>query len=98
MKRYVILSGDKTTEGLIRTCPDLPKLKVVTSGPIPPNPAELIGSEQMSNLLKFLQRQFTHVVVDSPPIASFNAPRTRSLRRLASNCASVIPRLLRSCL
>jgi capsular exopolysaccharide synthesis family protein len=47
------------------------KLNLLTSGPIPPNPAELIGSEQMSNLLKMLQNHFTHVVVDSPPIASF---------------------------
>ncbi len=47
------------------------KLNLLTSGPIPPNPAELIGSEQMANLLKMLQNHFTHVVVDSPPIASF---------------------------
>ena len=44
---------------------------MLTSGPIPPNPAELIGSEQMANLLKVLQNHFTHVVVDSPPITSF---------------------------
>jgi polysaccharide biosynthesis transport protein len=47
------------------------KLNLLPSGPVPPNPAELIGSEQMSNLLKSLQKRFTHVVVDSPPIASF---------------------------
>lgn len=47
------------------------KLHLLTSGPVPPNPAELIGSEQMATLLKLLQTKFTHVVVDSPPIASF---------------------------
>jgi capsular exopolysaccharide synthesis family protein len=47
------------------------KLNLLTSGPIPPNPAELIGSEQMANLLKLLQGHFTHLVVDSPPITSF---------------------------
>ena len=47
------------------------KLNLVTSGPIPPNPAELIRSEQMADLLKLFQRHFTHVVIDSPPIASF---------------------------
>ena len=47
------------------------KLNLLTSGPIPPNPAELIGSEQMADLLKIFQNNFTHVVVDSPPIASF---------------------------
>ena len=47
------------------------KVSLLAAGPIPPNPAELIGSEQMANLLKLLQNHFTHVVVDSPPIASF---------------------------
>ncbi len=47
------------------------KLHILTSGPIPPNPAELIGSEQMASLLGMLQAKFTHVVIDSPPIASF---------------------------
>ncbi len=47
------------------------KLYLMTSGPIPPNPAELIGSEQMAILLRMLQTKFTHVVIDSPPIASF---------------------------
>ncbi len=47
------------------------KLHLLTSGPVPPNPAELIGSEQMAILLRKLQEKFTHVVIDSPPIASF---------------------------
>ena len=47
------------------------KLYMLTSGPVPPNPAELIGSEQMATLLKMLQNRFTHIVIDSPPIASF---------------------------
>jgi len=46
-------------------------LNILTSGPIPPNPAELLGSEQMRRLVLALQRKFTHVVIDSPPIASF---------------------------
>jgi capsular exopolysaccharide synthesis family protein len=47
------------------------KLYLMPSGPVPPNPAELIGSEQMTSLLKKLSNHFTHVVIDSPPIASF---------------------------
>jgi polysaccharide biosynthesis transport protein len=46
-------------------------LNVLTSGPIPPNPAELLGSDQMRRLMGVLQTEFTHVVIDSPPIASF---------------------------
>lgn len=46
-------------------------LSVLTSGPIPPNPAELIGSEQMTKILRLFQEKYDHVVVDSPPITSF---------------------------
>jgi capsular exopolysaccharide synthesis family protein len=46
-------------------------LGVLTSGPIPPNPAELIGSDQMSHLLSVLQNHFDHVIIDSPPVSSF---------------------------
>lgn len=46
-------------------------LNILTSGPIPPNPAELLGSEQMRRLVAALQSKYTHVVIDSPPIASF---------------------------
>jgi capsular exopolysaccharide synthesis family protein len=46
-------------------------LHLLPSGAVPPNPAELIGSEQMSRMLKTMEANFTHVVVDSPPIASF---------------------------
>lgn len=65
------LSGDKNTENLLRTYQDLPKLKVVTSGPIPPNPAELLSSNEMRNLLQFLSGKFKHVIIDSPPAISF---------------------------
>ncbi|MEJ7623675.1 MAG: polysaccharide biosynthesis tyrosine autokinase [Pyrinomonadaceae bacterium] len=65
------LSGDKATEGLIRTYPDLPRLKIITSGPIPPNPAELLSSNEMRNLLQFLSGKFKHVIIDSPPAISF---------------------------
>ncbi|HET6977606.1 MAG TPA: polysaccharide biosynthesis tyrosine autokinase [Pyrinomonadaceae bacterium] len=46
-------------------------LSVLTSGPIPPNPAELLGSDQMRRLISVLQANYTHVVVDSPPVSSF---------------------------
>ncbi len=65
------LSGDKDTENLIRNYPDLPRLKVITSGPIPPNPAELLSSNEMRNLLQFLSGKFKHVIIDSPPAISF---------------------------
>jgi capsular exopolysaccharide synthesis family protein len=50
---------------------DVAGLHILTAGPIPPNPAELLGSEQMRRLLATLQANFNHVVVDSPPVSSF---------------------------
>jgi capsular exopolysaccharide synthesis family protein len=46
-------------------------LHVLPTGPTPPNPAELLGSEQMRRLVAILQAKYTHVLLDSPPIASF---------------------------
>ncbi len=65
------LSGEQDTENLIKVCKGLPKLKVITSGPIPPNPAELLSSEEMKILLQFLRGQYKHVIIDSPPAISF---------------------------
>ena len=50
---------------------DASGLNVLTSGPIPPNPAELLGSDQMRRLIAALQANYAHVVVDSPPVSSF---------------------------
>ena len=46
-------------------------LYILPSGAIPPNPAELLGSAQARGLINVLESTFNHVVIDSPPIASF---------------------------
>ena len=43
-------------------------LFLLTSGALPPNPAELVGSEKMGNLLQVLSEYFDVVVLDSPPV------------------------------
>lgn len=43
-------------------------LYVLTSGPIPPNPSELLASHQMEELLKEMKQQFDMVIFDTPPI------------------------------
>jgi capsular exopolysaccharide synthesis family protein len=65
------LSGEKNLDGLIQTCEKEPNLKVLTSGPVPPNPAELIGSEEMRNFLTLLSERYAHIIIDSPPAISF---------------------------
>ncbi|MEW6447640.1 MAG: CpsD/CapB family tyrosine-protein kinase [Bacillota bacterium] len=48
----------------------VPGLSILTSGPVPPNPADLLGSEQMRSLWPRLYENFDHLVVDSPPVLS----------------------------
>jgi len=65
------LSGERNADNLVQSCKGLPRLKVITSGPIPPNPAELLSSDEMKNLLQFLRARYKHVIIDSPPAISF---------------------------
>jgi polysaccharide biosynthesis transport protein len=46
-------------------------LFILPSGRIPPNPAELLASDQTRGLVTVLENNFTHVVIDSPPVTSF---------------------------
>jgi polysaccharide biosynthesis transport protein len=46
----------------------LPSLAAVTAGPVPPNPAELLGSARLTSLLTEASERFDLVVIDTPPI------------------------------
>ncbi len=61
------LSGDVELEELICELP-VPNLSLLPSGPLPPNPAELVSSERMKNLLKVLSSRYDYVLVDAPPV------------------------------
>ena len=43
-------------------------LHVITSGPTPPNPSELILSDEMKTLLDALRQEYDYIILDSPPI------------------------------
>lgn len=45
-----------------------PNLDIVTSGPIPPNPAELLGSKKMKALLQEAAEMYDYVFLDMPPV------------------------------
>ena len=65
------LSGEKDLDNLLQTYSRTRNLKILTSGPVPPNPAELLGSEEMRRLLGILSERFAHIIIDSPPAISF---------------------------
>ena len=43
-------------------------LSVIASGSIPPNPAEVLGSEMMSEFIKEISQHFDYIIIDTPPI------------------------------
>jgi capsular exopolysaccharide synthesis family protein len=47
-------------------------LDVITSGPIPPNPSELLGSKIMVKLLEEVERKYDIIIFDSPPIMNIS--------------------------
>lgn len=62
---YII--GDKTIDEIIVKS-KIPNLDIITSGPIPPNPSELIMSESMGNLIDELKKRYDYIILDTPPI------------------------------
>jgi capsular exopolysaccharide synthesis family protein len=47
---------------------EVTRLFVIPSGPLPPNPAELLGSSKMVSLLNLAAEKFDQVIVDGPPV------------------------------
>ncbi|MEI6536341.1 MAG: polysaccharide biosynthesis tyrosine autokinase, partial [Verrucomicrobiaceae bacterium] len=62
-----VLSGGAPLSEVLQTT-KFPRLTVLASGPIPPNPSELLGSQATKRLLKELRDQFDYVIVDSSPL------------------------------
>lgn len=65
------LAGEEDINDLLHDYQPMPNLNVLASGPIPPNPAELLGSDDMRRLLQTLRERFQHIIIDSPPTISF---------------------------
>lgn len=47
---------------------DIDNLTMISSGPVPPNPAELLGSNKMKTLLDEFKKQFDVIIIDTPPV------------------------------
>jgi capsular exopolysaccharide synthesis family protein len=63
-----ILIGHRQLDGEIVIRSDMPHLDVLTSGPIPPNPAELLSSPYMKTFLDQAKEQYDQVIIDGPPV------------------------------
>jgi len=65
-----LISGGDKSEDVIVSLPDMPNLWILPAGPIPPQPAELLGSSVMRDHLKRWRNEFDHVIIDTPPCLS----------------------------
>jgi len=65
-----VLTGNTTLEQAVVPSAILENLFVLTAGTPPPNPAELLASSDMRELLQYLRAQYDHIVIDTPPTLS----------------------------
>lgn len=61
------LIGQKSIDDIILKT-HIPYLDVITSGPIPPNPSELIMSDSMREMMEELKLRYDYVILDTPPV------------------------------
>ena len=78
-----VMSGMKLSEAIQK--PEIGSLRVLASGPTPPNPAELIGSEAMEQMIEALRMFADFVILDTPPLLAVSDGVS-----LASRCDGVL--------
>ena len=82
------LVGSAELEDIIQKSELHPNLHFITSGPIPPNPAELLMSEEMVTLIENLKHEYDCILLDSPPVGL--VADAFLLNRHATNCLFVV--------
>jgi succinoglycan biosynthesis transport protein ExoP len=62
------LAGVCTLEEAVLPHPTISNLSILTTGPVPPSPADLLSSHRMQEAIDEVRRRYKFVVIDSPPI------------------------------
>jgi polysaccharide biosynthesis transport protein len=65
-----VLTGNATLQQAVVRSTILPTLFILTAGTPPPNPAELLASSNMRDILAELREEYDHIIVDTPPTLS----------------------------
>jgi len=61
-----VLIGESSLEEAVQVT-DVDELDVLTCGPVPPNPAELLGTNRMKEILEYAKVSYDFIIVDTPP-------------------------------
>ena len=67
------LAGVSEGKGLELKTP-IENLDIITAGPIPPNPSELLGSKRLLTLISDASEIYDRIIIDTPPLASVTDP------------------------
>jgi capsular exopolysaccharide synthesis family protein len=65
-----ILTQGMNDRAILTPLEALPNLKLLAAGPHPPNPAELLGSKRMAEVLEGFLTQYDRIIIDTPPVLS----------------------------
>ncbi len=79
-----VLTKQTTLEKAVQVVEPL-GLDVLTSGPLPPNPAELLASRAMKELINQVKQEYDVIIIDSPPVTAVTDAQV-----LARECQGVI--------
>jgi capsular exopolysaccharide synthesis family protein len=63
-----VLAGTEALENVIMTPADFPNLVYIPSGPVPPNPSELLGSKMLPRVFDALRETNDIIIADGPPV------------------------------
>lgn len=70
---WLLATDERDPFGIVHD-PGIPNLRIIPSGPIPPNPAELLASRRFGTFIETLETQAELVLVDSPPVFPVTDP------------------------
>jgi receptor protein-tyrosine kinase len=82
-----LLIQDAVESETVKQVENVPNLWLLTSGPTPPNPSELLGSARMRELMSKLSQEFTYLIIDTPPV---NAVTDAPILAASANATIVV--------
>lgn len=83
-----VLAREAGREAYEQPLQDLPSLRVLSRGPIPPNPGEMLASQSMEEILKQWRNEYDRVILDSSPVLAVSD--SLSLAPLADNVVILV--------
>lgn len=78
------LVSDMNIEEIIHKVPGVEDMYVIPCGPVPPNPAEMLLDERMSDLFQILRKKFDAIIIDSAPVGLVSDAITLSVHANAT--------------